>query len=108
MENNISPQLCPYYICNRQRKYKVFRNQNITKFEYLKCYTATASKITGATAIPHKSICYYNRMLEKQGLLFEVEKKICKLTGFTVWNLTMKPNLSTLSSLKKALENGSK
>lgn len=71
-----------------QDKYKLFRTQMQTIFEYLKTHIATASMITEATGIPQKSICRYKRTLEKRGLLYEVEKKHCKKTGFRAWYLT--------------------
>jgi len=71
-----------------QDKFKHFKTQKQTIFEYLKEHTATASMITEATGIPQKSICRYKRDLEKQGLLYEVIKKHCKFTGFRAWYLT--------------------
>jgi hypothetical protein len=73
---------------NGQGKFKQFQNQKKTIFEYLKQCTATASMVTDATGVPQKSICRYKRDLEKQGLLYEVEKKLCSLTGFRAWYLT--------------------
>ncbi|HEY6142520.1 MAG TPA: hypothetical protein VIV55_03705 [Flavobacterium sp.] len=104
MENNILPQLCPFYICYRQDKDKNFQSQKKTIFEYLKRYTSTASIIT----IPQKLIYRYKRDLDILGLLNEVEKKLCKLLGFLEWCLTTNPNLFPKSNLKKVLENGSK
>ena len=71
-----------------QSKSKHFVNQLNTIFQYLKQNTATASMVTEATSVPQKSICRYKRDLEKQGLLFEVVKKHCKITGFRAWYLT--------------------
>lgn len=84
-----------------QDKFKVFRTQKQTIFEYLKEYTATASMIADATEIPQKSICRYKRDLEKQGLLYEVEKRFCKLTGFRAWYLTTNSNLFPKSNQLK-------
>ena len=71
-----------------QGKIKNFQSQMETIFQYLKCHTATASMVSEATNIPQKSICRYKRDLEKQGLLYEVVKKHCKITGFKAWYLT--------------------
>jgi len=71
-----------------QDKFNVFKTQLQTIFEYLKRHIATASMVTEATGIPQKSICRYKRDLEKRGLLYEVEKKHCKKTGFRAWYLT--------------------
>jgi len=57
-----------------QGKVNQFQNQKKTIFQYLKQHTATASMVSEATGVPQKSICRYKRDLEKQGLLYEVEK----------------------------------
>ena len=77
----------------RQGKVKQFRTQLQTIFEYLKENTATASMVTECTGVPQKSICRYKRDLEKQNLLNEVEKKLCKVTGFRAWYITTNPDL---------------
>jgi predicted transcriptional regulator len=64
-----------------------------TIFHYLQDNTATASMVSDVTGIPQKNITRYKRDLEKQGLLFEVEKKLCKLTSFRAWYLTTNKNL---------------
>jgi DNA-binding MarR family transcriptional regulator len=73
---------------NEQGKNKLFQTQLKTIFEYLKNNTATASMVAEATGVPQKSICRYKRDLEKQGLLYEVEKRHCKITGFRAYYLT--------------------
>jgi hypothetical protein len=78
----------PDLIALSQDKFKVFKTQKQTIFEYLKENTATASMITEATGVPQKSICRYKRDFEKIGLLYEVVKKHCKVTGFQAWYLT--------------------
>lgn len=59
-----------------------------TIFEYLQKEVATASMVSGATGIPQKNICRYKRDLEKAGQLKEVDKKLCRLTGFKAWYIT--------------------
>jgi predicted transcriptional regulator len=76
-----------------QGKFKQIKNQKKTIFEFLKQYTATASMVSETTGVPQKSICRYKRDLEKEGLLYEVEKKFCKLTGFRAWYLTTNTDL---------------
>lgn len=71
-----------------QGKAKKFINQKKTIFNYLQNHIATASMVSVATGVPHKSICRYKRDLEKKGLLFEVEKRFCKATTFRAWYLT--------------------
>ena len=84
-----------------QDKFKVFKTDKQTIFEYLKEHTATASMVTEATGVPQKSICRYKRDLEKQGLLYEIEKRFCKLTGFRAWYLTTNPELFPKSNQLK-------
>lgn len=73
------------------KKYSV--NQEKTIFQYLQNHIATATMVSNATGIPQKNITRYKRDLEKRGLLFEVEKKLCKVTGFRAWFLTTNKNL---------------
>ncbi len=60
-------------------------------FNYLKNHTATASMVSEATGIYQKNICRFKRSLEKAGLLWEVKKKSCKVTGFKAHYLTTDP-----------------
>ncbi|MCK9410928.1 MAG: hypothetical protein M0Q53_01420 [Prolixibacteraceae bacterium] len=62
-----------------------------TIFQYLSGVSATASMVSDATGVPQKNLCRYKRNLEKAGSLWEVEKKICKKTGFKAWYLTTNP-----------------
>jgi len=81
---------------NRQAQVKNFQRCNTqlkTIFHYLKTTTATATMTAEATGIPQKSLCRYKRDLEKKGLLYEVEKKLCKVTNFRAWYLTTNPEL---------------
>lgn len=77
--------------------------QQRTVFNYLKQHNATASMVAKATGIPQKSICRYKRYYEKIGLLYEVEKKLCKITGFRAWYLTTNTDLFPKSNLTKSL-----
>lgn len=65
-----------------------------TIFLYLQEHIATASMVSEATGVPQKNITRYKRDFEKSGVLWEVEKKYCKHTGFKAWYLTTNPNLS--------------
>lgn len=85
----------------RQGEVKQFRTQLQTIFEFLKENTATASMVTEYTGVPQKSITRYKRDLEKQGLLYEVEKKLCKITGFRAWYITTNPDLFPKSNQLK-------
>lgn len=79
-------------------KVKYFKTQRQTIFQYLQGHTATASMVSFATGIPQKNICRFKRDLEKEGLLWETEKKLCKQTGFKAWYLTTDPDI--LDSMK--------
>jgi len=54
--------------------------------------------IAAATGIPQKNICRYKRDLEKAGKLWELEKKLCKQTGFRAWYLSANPNNAPFNS----------
>lgn len=89
---------------NRQGEVKNFQRYSTqlkTIFHYLKSHTATASMVADATGIPQKSICRHKRNLEKQDRLCEVEKKLCKATGFPAWYLTTNPDLFPKSNQLK-------
>ena len=64
------------------------KTQLQTILYYLQDHTATASMISKATGIPQKNICRYKADLEKKGLLKEVAKRKCRLTGFPAWYLS--------------------
>lgn len=71
-----------------QFKGKHFQKEKEAIFLYLNDHVATAAMISKATGIPHKNICRYKRDLEKAGVLIEVHKKLCRVTGFMAWYLT--------------------
>lgn len=48
--------------------------------------------ISKATGIPRKSLTSCKKKLEISGLLREVEKQKCKITGCLSWYLTCKPD----------------
>lgn len=87
-------ELSDYKLADNGQKHEgscknaVFGKQLKTLFQYLQNHIATASMIAKATGIPQKNICRYKRDLEKAGLLWEVEKKKCKETGFRAWYIT--------------------
>jgi hypothetical protein len=76
----------------RQSKFKNKLTQLQTIFQYLTNHIATASMVSVATGVPQKNICRYKRDLEKNGLIWEIEKKLCKHTSFKAWYLTTNPN----------------
>lgn len=78
-------------------------NQKQTIFNYLKRNVATASMAADATGVPQKNICRYKRDLQDAGKLWEVEKKLCKKTGFRAFYLTTNPRKAPKLSTKKEL-----
>jgi len=77
---------------NRQDKITNHSTQLQTIFLYLQKNIATASMVTEATGVPQKCITRYKRDLELSGMLWEIEKKACKHTGFKAWYLTTDPD----------------
>jgi len=75
----------------RQGQDTDFKSQLKTIFQYLQKYIATASMVSDATGVPQKNFTRYKRDLEKAGRLWEIEKKLCKKTGFKAWYLTTNP-----------------
>ncbi len=76
---------------NKHYKDKHFVNQKMKVFQYLQKNIATASMVARDTGIPQKNITRYKRQLEKTGHLWEIEKKLCKETGFRAWYLSADP-----------------
>ncbi len=85
-----------------QGKDNYFRSQLVTIFEYLQYNVATASMVTDDTGIPQKCVTRYKRDLEKAGRLWEVEKKLCRKTGFKAWYLTTNPDYAPKHLLKQS------
>lgn len=68
-------------------------NQLQTIFQYLSENVATATMVSEATNVPQKNICRYKSDLQKRGLLKEIEKKKCVITGFKAWYITTNTDL---------------
>lgn len=88
MYNEIHHSLKPLLTIFKDMNSKTKKTQLQTILYYLQEYTATSSMISKATGIPQKNICRYKKDLEKKGLLKEVAKRKCRLTGFPAWYLT--------------------
>lgn len=69
-------------------KDKYFKAEKDRFYHHLLNNTATASMASEALEIPQKNITRYKRELEDNGLLWEVEKKKCKSTGYIAAYLT--------------------
>lgn len=86
-----------------------FQRQLQIVYDYLYTHVATASMVSDATGIPQENVCRYKRYLEKRGLLRQVERKICKKTGYRAWYLTTSPKRkppSTIPSQLKLFKHG--
>jgi hypothetical protein len=68
------------------------KNQLVTIFQYLEENVATASMVSNDTGIPQKNICRNKRDLEKAGRLWEIEKNLCRRTGYKAWHITTNPD----------------
>ena len=76
-----------------QNKDTDFKSQLKCFFQYLQDHIATASMVSIETGIPHKNICRYKRRLQLTNRLWEIEKKLCKQTGFRAWYLSTNPEI---------------
>lgn len=70
-----------------------YLTQKQVVFKYLTKNIATATMVSQATGIAQKNICRHKRTLEKAGLLCQVERKICRCTGFLAWYLSTNPEM---------------
>jgi len=83
----------PYNSLKSQSKDTTAKNQLQNIFQYLSKHVATATMVSIETGVPQKNICRYKKNLENRGLLKEIEKKECKVTGFKAWYITTNPEL---------------
>jgi predicted transcriptional regulator len=81
------------YFYNKQCKNTKNQTQEKTIFSYLYNNTATNTMVSKATNIPQKNICRAKRNFEKAGILHEVERRFCKITGHRASYLTTNPAL---------------
>lgn len=84
----------------RQGKYTSIIAQEKIIFQYLRENVATTSMISEATGIPRPNICRLKRNIEQSGLLSEVRKGICTVTGHKAFFLTTNPDLFPNKQLK--------
>lgn len=73
---------------NQQSKDTTHKTELQTIFQYLQKHTATGTMVSIATGIPKKNFTRYKKDLENKGILWEAEKKHCKITGHLAWYLT--------------------
>jgi hypothetical protein len=67
-------------------------------YDCLRLHPFTCTHATDIIRIPQKSACRIKRKLEKKGLLWEIRKVSCPITGRTASLLTTDPNLASSSS----------
>lgn len=81
-----------------------YQTQLKTIFSFLQENIATATMVYDATGIPQKCITRHKRKLEKQGLLFELNKAKCKSTGCKAYFLTTNKEIYS-NFLRKEVKN---
>jgi len=82
----------------KDREKKYFAGQARIFHQYLYRRIATCSMAADATGIKQKCLTRYKRKLEKQGLLWEVRKGICRKTGQRAAYLTTNPRYAGVST----------
>lgn len=85
-----------------ERSKDTIKNQKSKVFLYLKLHTATATMVTEATGVPQKNVTRFKREFEKQGLLRELYKGLCKITKYRASYLSTNSKLFSLSNFKKS------
>jgi hypothetical protein len=83
----------PVNLSKQQSKDNDFKAQEKRYFEYLQNHIATNSMVSKSLNIPQKNLTRFKRYFEKRGMLQEVYRKFCKLTGFRASYLTTNPDL---------------
>ena len=98
-------------VLNSNGNYNQFKDtspvsEHQTIFHYLQNHVATASMVNEATGIKKRNICRCKRDLEKSNMLWELERKSCRQTGFKAWYLTTNPNLVPKNEQQLKLRGG--
>lgn len=68
-------------------------NEEWIFYNALKYTVATASMVCAAFGIKQKNTCRYKRRYEESGLIAEIKKERCPITGYRAWFLTSDENL---------------
>lgn len=74
-------------------------------FDYLLTHVASASMVTDGTGVPQKCVTRYKRKFERMGLLKQVKRDRCKITGRMVWYLTTNKDLFSKRTLQLTMFN---
>ena len=75
------------------RKDAGFTTERQRFYNYLRNRICTCSEAALALGISQKNLCRYKRYLERQGLLWEVFRSGCPITGYPAWFITTNPGL---------------
>jgi hypothetical protein len=84
----------------KQGKFKHFVAQKTKFHNHLKKHTVTCSMAARAIRVPQKNLTRFKRQYQKAGLLVEVKKSVCRLTGFRAAYLSTNPDLIIAKKLK--------
>lgn len=90
----------------KQSKSRKSKTQIQKVFDFLSKRSATSTMVSKSTGIPQKNICRYKVMLQNQGLLREIEKRPCKITGLYAWYISCDPERFPISDKQLNLFNG--
>jgi hypothetical protein len=77
-----------------------FQSETKIFFDYLQSHTATCSMVSEATGIKQKNLCRYKVELQRAHLLWEIDYRPCKITGFKAQWLTT--NADIIPAIDKA------
>jgi len=69
------------HVTERQRFYSFLTNR-----------ICTCSEAAQALGIMQKNLCRYKRYFERKGLLWEVFRSNCPITGYQAWHITTNIN----------------
>lgn len=72
---------------------------------YLRDKIVTCSMVSKALEIPQKNLTRFKRQLEQSGLLWEVYKDYCEITGHKSWYITTNNSLSPKSNQLNLFDN---
>lgn len=99
MENKKAPHHHSIEQVKKNRKDTYFQDEKQRFLKFLERNTATCSMASKATGIPHKNLCRYKQMLFDEGLIVELFKTKCRVTGRPANYLTANPGfIATLKN----------
>lgn len=99
MENKKAPHYHSTEPEEKQSKNTYFKYEKQRFLNFLQKNIATCSMASKATGIPHKNLCRYKESLYNAGLVVELFKSKCQVTGWPATYLTANPEF--IENLKK-------